>query len=260
MRRCPLLSRPVHWLLAGLLLLGTHAQAASAVLIWPINPAIEADQGATALWLENRARQPVTLQVRVLGWTQAGFADVYQHQQAVIPSPPFVKVEAGRRQLIRLIRQGGPPSVPEQAFRVLIDEVPDDLEPVSKTSGLALKFQMRYSIPLFVSAAGTWTQPRADLDRDPASATRPQLAWRLVEEGGQRYLQVRNEGPVHARLSRVRWEGAGRSLPLQDGLLGYVLPGQEMRWLLPPGLVPGTGMGLMLQLSDNDASIRVPGY
>ncbi|MDG0900208.1 molecular chaperone, partial [Pseudomonas sp. L01] len=42
--------RPSRWLAALLaLLLGGPAQAASAVLIWPINPAIEADQPATAL-------------------------------------------------------------------------------------------------------------------------------------------------------------------------------------------------------------------
>ncbi len=86
------------------------------------------------------------------------------------------------------------------------------------------------------------------------------LAWRLVEEQGKRYLQVRNEGSVHARLSHVRWEGNGRSLALLDGLLGYVLPGRQMRWPLPPGLLPDAGMTLKLQLADNDAPISVPGY
>ncbi|MBG4463549.1 molecular chaperone [Pseudomonas aeruginosa] len=254
--------RPGRWLAALLaLLLGGPAQAASAVLIWPINPAIEADQPATALWLENRGKQPVTLQVRVLGWSQADFQDVYRNQQAVIPSPPFVKVEPGRRQLGRLIRQGGQPSTPEDAYRVLIDEVPDgDAGQTQRSPGLALHFQMRYSVPLFVSADGVWTQPRSDVERDPADATRPKLAWRLVEEQGKRYLQVRNEGSVHARLSHVRWEGNGRSLALLDGLLGYVLPGRQMRWPLPPGLLPDSGMTLKLQLADNDAPISVPGY
>ena len=254
--------RPGRWLAALLaLLLGGPAQAASAVLIWPINPAIEADQPATALWLENRGKQPVTLQVRVLGWSQADFQDVYRNQQAVIPSPPFVKVEPGRRQLVRLIRQGGQPSTPEDAYRVLIDEVPDgDAGQTQRSPGLALQFQMRYSVPLFVSADGVWTQPRSDVERDPADATRPKLAWRLVEEQGKRYLPVRNEGSVHARLSHVRWEGNGRSLALLDGLLGYVLPGRQMRWPLPPGLLPDSGMTLKLQLADNDAPISVPGY
>lgn len=43
--------------LLGLLLLLLHSgltRAASSVLIWPINPQIEAEQKAAALWLENR--------------------------------------------------------------------------------------------------------------------------------------------------------------------------------------------------------------
>ncbi|WJV25524.1 MULTISPECIES: fimbrial biogenesis chaperone [Pseudomonas] len=249
------------WFPAFLLLfLCGSVQAASTVLIWPINPIIEADQPATALWLENRGKQPVTLQVRVLGWSQADFRDVYRSQQAVVPSPPFVKVEAGSRQLVRLIRQGGQPAAPEDAYRVLIDEVPDAAGQATEASGLALQFRMRYSVPLFVSAKGVWTQPRSDLDRDPAEASQPKLTWRVQEERGVHYLLVRNDSTVHARLSHVRWEGKGRRLALLDGLLGYVLAGQQMRWPLPPGVAPGVGMTLILQLADNDTPISIPEY
>ncbi|POO72253.1 molecular chaperone, partial [Bacillus subtilis] len=55
-------------------------------------------------------------------------------------------------------------------------------------------------------------------------------------------------------------EGNGRSLARLDGLLGYLLPGRQMRWPLPPGLLPDAGMTLKLQLADNDAPISVPGY
>ncbi|MDG3720512.1 molecular chaperone, partial [Pseudomonas aeruginosa] len=58
--------------------------------------------------------------------------------------------------------------------------------------------------------------------------------------------------------SHVRWEGNGRSLALLDGLLGYVLPGRQMRWPLPPGLLPGAGMTLKAQLADNTPSISIP--
>ena len=92
------------------LLLGGPAQAASVVLIWPINPAIEADQLATALWLENRGKQPVTLQVRVLGWSQADFQDVYRNQQAVIPQPALRQGRAGPPATGQLVRQGSQPS------------------------------------------------------------------------------------------------------------------------------------------------------
>ncbi|MBF4190273.1 molecular chaperone, partial [Serratia ureilytica] len=58
-------------LLAGLLLAGQpQAFAAASILIWPIDPVIEDNQQATALWLENRDSKPVYMQIRVLGWQQ----------------------------------------------------------------------------------------------------------------------------------------------------------------------------------------------
>ncbi|MEA3168872.1 MAG: fimbrial chaperone protein, partial [Pseudomonas sp.] len=66
-----------HWWAAGLSgLLGLaagQAQAASSVLIWPIDPVLEADQQASALWLENRGTETANLQIRVFAWSQSGF-------------------------------------------------------------------------------------------------------------------------------------------------------------------------------------------
>ena len=53
--------------LIGLLWLASlPAGAATSVLIWPIDPVLEADQKAGALWLENRGTEPANLQVRVI--------------------------------------------------------------------------------------------------------------------------------------------------------------------------------------------------
>jgi fimbrial chaperone protein len=51
--------------LAMVLLAAVKVQAASSVLIWPIDPVLEADQQASALWLENRGDEPANLQVSV---------------------------------------------------------------------------------------------------------------------------------------------------------------------------------------------------
>ena len=47
---------------------GTAVHAASSVLVWPVYQIIESDQNGSALWLENRGAEPVSLQVRVLAW------------------------------------------------------------------------------------------------------------------------------------------------------------------------------------------------
>lgn len=233
------------------------AYSASSVLLWPINPALEADQSATSVWLENRGKGPVTLQIRVLAWNQSDFSDEYSAQKDIVASPPFARIEPGSRQFIRLIRQGSLPARSEDAYRIVIDEVPNAAAEQSAERGMGVQFQMRYSLPLFVTKAGIWTQPRHDLNRSPETATKPILTWAIVSEKGERYIQVDNTGSVHARLSRVRWVGSGSEITINDGLLGYVLAGQRMRWPLSSKALPKPGMKLMVQLSDNASSVEI---
>lgn len=210
--------------LAGMLACAT-VQAASNLLIWPVDPILSSNDQATQLWIENQGSSPVTMQVRVVGWRQEQGMERYSAQQDVVASPPIVRVNPGSKQLVRLIRQAATPTGQELAYRVVVDEIPqpqDDNKPQ-----VGIKLQMRYSIPLF--AYGQGLAARRDgashVDTDPAK-----LAWRVVNEQGRPWLRVSNGGNVHVRLSKVRLG----NVTLADGLLGYVLPGSERSWELPP--------------------------
>lgn len=221
--------------LALLLLAAVKAQAASSVLIWPIDPVLEADQQASALWLENRGDDTANLQIRVFAWSQSGFSDQYQNQRDVIGSPPVAKIEPGQKQLVRLTRTREIPPGQELAYRIIIDEIPSAKPPAAddgKTAA-AIRFQMRYSVPLFAYGAGLWSKEDASRKRDPKGAGLPQLTWRTVAVDGQPYVEVRNQGAVHARLTDVALKQGGQEKPLVEGLLGYVLPGAIMRWPAP---------------------------
>ncbi|WP_295956863.1 molecular chaperone [Rhodoferax sp.] len=218
-------------------------------MIWPVDPIIEDGQQATALWLENRASDNVSLQIRVFGWSQSGTAENFENQDELIASPPLAVIPAGQRQLIRLMHTAPVPAGKELAYRVLVDELPEtDVSngppPDGSLGGgaMGVKLQIRYSIPLFVNGKGVWTKPRADKPRDPATAAQPALTWRAVREGNAQYLVVRNSGPAHARIVAVQWVGPGPPVVINPGLLGYVLANSEMRWLLsappPPGYAP----------------------
>ena len=89
------------------------AQQPGSILIWPINPVIEGDDRAAALWLENPGKAPVTLQVRVYAWAQLDGRDAYAPQDEVLGTPPIVSIQPGERQLIRLTRTTPPPTVAE---------------------------------------------------------------------------------------------------------------------------------------------------
>lgn len=225
-----------------ILLAAVKVQAASSVLIWPIDPVLEADQQASALWLENRGSETANLQIRVFGWSQNGYQEQYQNQRDVIGSPPVAKIEPGQKQLVRLTRTRDVPPGQELAYRIIIDEIPSAQPPVADAgkTAAAIRFQMRYSVPLFAYGAGLWGKEDSTRQRDPKGIGLPQLSWRSVSVDGKPYVEVRNQGAVHARLTDVAFRQGGQSKPLAEGLLGYVLPGAVMRWPAPaPGSVTG---------------------
>lgn len=194
------------------------AAHASTVVLWPVDPAIAADQRSTALWIENRGTEPVSMQVRVLGWTQARGEDDYLQQQAVVSSPPVAQIAPGARQLVRLIRRA-PDSAGEHAYRLLIDELPKPANAATGAASASLAVQMRYSIPLFTYGPG----------EERAAA----LTGRLVIDRGERFVELRNTGARHARLTDLRLRTNGTNASLAPGLLGYVLPGAKRRFKIP---------------------------
>lgn len=252
-----------HLLLLLILLFSTQAFSASSVLVWPVYQIIESDQNGSALWLENRGADPVSLQVRVMAWKQENFNERYATQTDVVASPPFATVAPGQRQLIRLIRNTTVPPKTEKAFRIIVDEIPSPLNAApesQKKAVVGLQLQMRYLLPLFLDGEGLWTNDRTDVKRDPASATKPVLKWSIDTEGGKMFLNVRNTGTVHARLSNVFWSASGNVRQgvktMVAGFMGYVLPGQEMRWPVPAGIIPGGQLNA--QIADNTRPIVIP--
>lgn len=226
-------------------LAGGTAQAQSSLMIWPLDPVIEDDQRAAALWLENRGQQPMSLQIRILAWSQGERTDNYASQETVVASPPMAVVPPGQRQLVRLMNTRPAPEGTELAYRILVDELPsaDGAQDNQRQgSAMGIRLQIRYSVPLFVSGKDHWTKPRADKPRDSASAARPDLRWRTERDADGHHLLVRNDGRAHARLTAVQWVRGNEVVDINPGLLGYVLPGAEMRWKLeqppPPGHVP----------------------
>ncbi len=210
------------------------APASGAILVWPIDPVIEAGESATALWIENRGDAPAVLQMRVLAWRQEGGEDRYADQETVFGTPPMMRIEPGARQMIRLTRIAPAPAGTEQAFRILIDEIPtvDAAPPRSASAGI--RFQLRYSIPLFAYGEGLTRETRTGRAAS-AGAARPELSWRTLEADGQAWLEVRNTGSVHARLARARFQNGEDVTALADGLFGYALAGSVMRRPLPDG-------------------------
>ena len=216
-------------LLLALALPLAQAHAAASILVWPVDPVIEHDERAAALWIENRGNAPSLLQLRIFAWSQEDGADRYADQAEIVGTPPMIRIEPGKRQLVRLTRIIPTPPGVERAFRVVIDEVPMQAAPETPAApAVGLKFQFRYSIPLFVYGEGLWWKIRADRRRNPQSAGQPDLSWRIFVQNGQKSLEIRNGGTVHARLTGAYFRQGGTELPLAQGLFCYVLAGSSI--------------------------------
>ncbi|XTZ39977.1 fimbrial biogenesis chaperone [Salmonella enterica] len=223
--------------IAGILLAGVLAtqsgqvQAAATILLWPIDPWLAADANATELWIQNQGETPTTMQVRIVRWHQQGGIEHYEQQSDVVASPPIVQIAKDSKQLIRLIKQAQIPAGVEQAYRIIVDEIPQPED--TSDPKIGLKLQMRYSIPLFVYGQGMTTYQQG---AHHALVDVKDLSWRVVRDNGMPALEIRNNGNVHARLSKVSVRQGGQTRQIAEGLMGYVLPHSVRSWPLPAGI------------------------
>lgn len=208
-----------------------YAHAAATILLWPIDPWLAPDTKATELWIQNQGNAATTMQVRIVRWRQENGFERYAAQQEVVASPPIVTIDKGAKQLIRLIKQGTVAPGVEQAYRIIVDEIPQPAAAAEPAIGL--KLQMRYSIPLFAYGQGIETLKEG---AHHALVETRNLSWRVAEEGGHPVLEVRNQGNVHVKLSQVSLTQNGQKRTVADGLLGYVLPDSTRRWSIPAGI------------------------
>ncbi|MBZ4037923.1 fimbrial biogenesis chaperone [Novilysobacter selenitireducens] len=172
---------------------------------------LDAGDRAGRIVLANTGDAPVAAQVRVYAWTQVDGQDLLEPTDAMVASPPIMEIAAGGEQLVRVVRPTAAAVEREQAFRIVVDELPG---PGEAETGSAIKVRMRYVLPAFVRAP------------DPAPAS---LDCR-IEPGA---MVCHNTGGRAAQLGRSHLLVAGgRKVELSPGLLGYVLAGSTRRFEL----------------------------
>jgi fimbrial chaperone protein len=215
--------------------------AASSLQVAPTGLDFPAGSSAQALWLTNTGSEELAAQVRAFAWSQAAGEDVLEPTRNLVASPPMLRIAPGARQLVRVIRSGGTPSANEQSYRIVVDELP----PPQDGGVSGVQYVLRYSVPAFVAGS---------------AGTPPALAWTTTVVDGALQLDVRNDGATHAQLTAISLLGAeGTPTPLHPGLLGYVLPGANMRWhVAVPAGVDATNARIEAQVNGNPTALPPP--
>lgn len=203
---------------------------ASSLGVWPINPRIDSPASSTLIWVKNNNKnEPIVLQARVFLWKQQNNTDEFEPQDELVISPPIIEVKPDAQQIFRVMNRKGAinNSIREKSYRILIDEVPRE----DSTEGSQLRFQMRYSLPLFVGRPDEHiNKPLPDLLKIMSA----QLSYRILQDPSP-VIEITNNSPLHARVSNLGIYNPGvtaKKVLISQGLLGYILPHSSRRWPL----------------------------
>lgn len=199
---------------------------AAGLQVSPTTVEVAATRGAGGLTLVNNSARPLTAQTRVFRWTQADGQDVLEPSTDLVVSPPMLELPPGGTQLVRVIRTGPPPQH-EAAYRLIVDELP--VEQPEGEPGAALRFALRYSIPVFLGPAG-------------GEPTAPVLHARVTADRDGRQFELQNLGNGRAQIAALTYLApSGERISIAPGLSGYVLAGQLRRWPLSDQLTTPLG-------------------
>ncbi|WAT13895.1 fimbrial biogenesis chaperone [Xanthomonas fragariae] len=213
------------------------ARAASLQLA-PTSLTLHAEQSADGLWLSNSGGVPVQVQTRAYRWTQRDGRDQLDPTPELLVSPPMRTLAAGERQLIRVIRATPAPTGQEVCYRIIVDELPN-----ADADRKGMQFVLRYSVPIFVLPPG-----KADPE--------PTLNAHVVAgSDGNAQIQISNTGSGHAQIADLQHRVDGTAKTALNGLVGYVLPGQTMRWSLGAPLTQ-FGRGTIIARINGEADER----
>ncbi len=150
----------------------------------------------------------------------------------------MLKLQPGVSYSIRLVRTNGQPIRAEEAFRVMVDQLPD---PTTQQGG-TVALVVRHAIPLFVM---------------PEASAGPRVQWSVAQRNGRLILRAQNAGDRRVRLSAASVSlPDGRKIAFGNGLLGYVHAGAAMEWVSPTpvnGNVAGAKINVTTDLGPLEA-------
>ncbi len=208
--------------LAGLA--ATAPARASSLQVSPISLEMLAPAAAATLTLHNGGSEPVNAQIRLYRWSQENGEDQLLPTEAVVASPPMTTLPPGAEYTLRVIRTAPGPVAAPEAYRLIVDEIPNGRARQSRSVALVV----RYSIPVFFY---------------PRYGAAAKLAWTIEKIGGRAFLAATNSGDQHVRLAELSVRGAsGKATSFGKGLVGYVLGRSTMRWAAP-GALAGLASG-----------------
>lgn len=211
--------------LAAGLLFGSIARAAD-ISIMPVGISLAAGRDRAAVNVTNQGQEGVVMQVEAVTWSQVDGEDRYAPSRDLLVNPPLFSLAPGRSQVLRVGLRRPPGGEREQAYRLLLREVPPPGRVAAPEGGQGnVRVLLQIRIPVYV---------------EPAKVVRAQ-EWRGRRgEDGKVALTMTNTGTVHTVVTALNLraaDAAGDAPPLAGIQTSVaVFPGQSRSWQLQPAV------------------------
>jgi fimbrial chaperone protein len=202
---------------------------AASLQVAPVLVEVPAPGATATLKVRNEGTKPLDAQIRIFQWTQVDGEDVLTPTNDVAASPPVASLQPNADYTVRVVRTNKEPAVKEEAYRLLIDELPGQA-----TAQTAVNIALRYSIPVFFTVPG---------------GAAPKLSWTLQQRANKPVIVASNAGDRRIRLSKLKvTDGKGVVANFGDGLAGYVL-GHASKNFAVPASAKSFGAGGLASIS-----------
>lgn len=188
---------------------------AGTIRVSPIKVFLPTDGKSQVIHVRNPDPTSTLVQVQAVEWTDVERLDQAERAEEILAVPPIFEMGPNSEQVIRLAHRDRGSAGVEKAYRLLITEVPEEVD----EGGVA--FAVRLNMPLFVTPTGAVPQPE----------------WRVHESAsGETELVLANRGSAHLMVKSLELRGAGRADPIfSTDQFVYALAGKEQRWSLGYG-------------------------
>jgi fimbrial chaperone protein len=193
----------------------TGAAPAAQLRVEPVLLEMNAPAAAGTLTLRNDEEGQVTVQTRVLRWSQTTGKETLEPTTDVVASPPAVTLMPGADYVVRIVRVTKRPVRGEESYRVIVDQLPRAVRQQSRSVNLLI----RQSIPVFFRGR---------------ELSQPTVTWSISSVAGKMVVAASNAGDERLRIASLRLkDSSGATISFGNGLVGYVLGQSSMSWIAP---------------------------
>ena len=207
--------------LAALLLCAAGPAVAGSLTVAPTRVDLASGRTAGSVTLHNNAAEPVLVQVETFAWPRSASTGDLEATTRLVAVPPVFSLPPDGKQVIRVALREPQRGPAEEAYRLLITEVPQ----AGPTGGV--QFALRLSLPVFATPEGAAALPQ----------------WSIDGSDGKARLELVNTGTAHVQVQKIRLKSSsGAQQTIEQP--SYVLAGQRRSWDLRLPVTAGTVVAL----------------